>query len=596
MLGCAMGRFPVVEKEIVSEDKRKPVLDEQTLGKLLEAAYVLQEHNRELQEMELGLSQKRDQIEAEDISSAISHSNAPPPTPETASPADYTLTLARIVETQHQIQLRQLDLESAMCLVTERLVQIARASGAAIGILEGKKLRYRAATGHLTLASGTVVPMEKALCLACIRTGQAIRCEDVNPEFLLDSEECRRRGIQSMIAVPIFHDGEVVGGLELYYPTTQAFTDQDVHTCQLMAGLVTEALARDEEVTLKKSRATERAAMLEALEKLKPNLAALTDKPAARDALARNSSVSTVACRKCGHNLVGEEQFCGNCGTPRSSGYEAPSMQSKVASLWHMQEALKKDKGGEIEEGLAAEDEPFTEADIAHLEKSIADSLQLQMPELFEAVEMRGDDAANSSKPDNTPISAEFEDSVLLDLEAPLEVGSEEQSETQTSTALTKSARGTAWSSAASARDFLEQLAPAQRPGALARFWNSRRGDIYLAVAVLLVAAVLRWGIMSDRSVSATGNPNVAAGHRKPAPDADLSMFDRMLIRLGLAEAPPAPEYRGNPDVQVWVDLHTALYYCPGSDLYGKTPKGQFTSQRNAQLDQFEPAYRKTCD
>jgi hypothetical protein len=271
-------------------------------------------------------------------------------------------------------------------------------------------------------------------------------------------------------------------------------------------------------------------------------------------------------------------------------------MQSKVASLWHMQEALKKDKGGEIEEGLAAEDEPFTEADIAHLEKSIADSLQLQMPELFEAVEMRGDDAANSSKPDNTPISAEFEDSVLLDLEAPLEVGSEEQSETQTSTALTKSARGTAWSSAASARDFLEQLAPAQRPGALARFWNSRRGDIYLAVAVLLVAAVLRWGIMSDRSVSATGNPNVAAGHRKPAPDADLSMFDRMLIRLGLAEAPPAPEYRGNPDVQVWVDLHTALYYCPGSDLYGKTPKGQFTSQRNAQLDQFEPAYRKTCD
>jgi hypothetical protein len=27
--------------------------------------------------------------------------------------------------------------------------------------------------------------------------------------------------------------------LELYYPTAHAFTDQDVHTCQLMAGLVT---------------------------------------------------------------------------------------------------------------------------------------------------------------------------------------------------------------------------------------------------------------------------------------------------------------------------------------------------------------------
>jgi hypothetical protein len=73
-------------------------------------------------------------------------------------------------------------------------------------------------------------------------------------------------------------------------------------------------------------------------------------------------------------------------------------------------------------------------------------------------------------------------------------------------------------------------------------------------------------------------------------------MFDRMLISLGLAEAPPAPEYKGNPDTQVWVDLHTALYYCPGADLYGKTPKGKVTSQRDAQLDQFEPAYRKTCD
>jgi hypothetical protein len=69
-----------------------------------------------------------------------------------------------------------------------------------------------------------------------------------------------------------------------------------------------------------------------------------------------------------------------------------------------------------------------------------------------------------------------------------------------------------------------------------------------------------------------------------------------MLISMGLAEAPPTPESKGNPETQVWVDLHTALYYCPGADLYGKTPKGRFTSQRDAQLDQFEPAYRKACD
>jgi GAF domain-containing protein len=602
-----MGRFPLVDKEIVSEEKDKPVLDEQTLAKLLEAAYVLQEHNRELQEMELGLELKRNQIEAAERSSPAPDAPKNQET-EPVAHADYTFTLAKIVETQHQIQVRHLELESAMSLVAERLVQIARASGAAIGILEGKKLRYRAASGTLTLAAGTDVPMDKALCVACLRTGQVFRCADVNPEFLLDTEECRRRGIQSMIAVPVFHDGDVAGGLELYYPTTQAFTEQDVHTCQLMAGLITEALARDEEVTWKKSLATERAVMLEALEKLKPNLAALIDKPSAKDSGANAgtpataASSSTVSCRKCGHTIVGEEQFCGNCGTPRSSDYEAPSMQSKVASLWHMQEAMRKTSPADpAHDGAIPPKSRANLADPQEEEKSsLADSIEEQMPELFEPAEMP---LSNKSNPTESvgPISAEFEDSVLSDLEIPLNASGEngeDEIPLAQATALAKPDRTAAWSSAASAREFLEQLAPAQRSGTLARFWANRRGDIYLAIAVLLVGAVIRWGIWSNHSVSATGRstPAAAAAHRKPNPEAELSMFDRMLISLGLAEAPPVPEYKGNPDTQVWVDLHTALYYCPGADLYGKTPKGKFTSQRDAQLDQFEPAYRKTCE
>ena len=51
----------------------------------------------------------------------------------------------------------------------------------------------------------------------------------------------------------------------------------------------------------------------------------------------------------------------------------------------------------------------------------------------------------------------------------------------------------------------------------------------------------------------------------------------------------------GNPNTQVWVDVHTALYYCPGSELYGKTADGKFATQRDAQQDQFEPANRKAC-
>ena len=154
------------------------------------------------------------------------------------------------------------------------------------------------------------------------------------------------------------------------------------------------------------------------------------------------------------------------------------------------------------------------------------------------------------------------------------------------------------WSSAASVRRFLDQIAGKKRPGGLIQFWNTRRGDIYLGIAIILVLCVVRWAIWSNHSVATPAPPPTAAttSRPKPSPSADLSLFDRMLINLGLAEAPEVPVDKGNPSVQVWVDLHTALYYCPGNELYGKTPKGKFTTQREAQLDQFEPAYRKACN
>ena len=55
-------------------------------------------------------------------------------------------------------------------------------------------------------------------------------------------------------------------------------------------------------------------------------------------------------------------------------------------------------------------------------------------------------------------------------------------------------------------------------------------------------------------------------------------------------ERQPA-ENKGNPDTPVWIDLHTALYYCPGSDLYGKTPKGRIASQRDAQLESYRHGF-----
>jgi hypothetical protein len=586
-----------LENRTVSEEKNKPVLDEQTLAKLLEAAFVLQEHNRELRELELCMELKREQVEAEDRNHSAQNPLAPARKPsDTAPPYDYTLTLGKIVETQHHIQVRRLELEDALKLVAERVLEMGSATGAAVGTIDGKTVRYRAVAGRGTPPSRSIVPVAKSMFVPCLKTGQVFRCSDVTSEFLLDADECKRRGIQSLIAVPIFHDGGVAGGLELYYDSADAFTEQEVHTCQLMAGLVTEALARDEEATWKKSLANERAAMLEALEKLQPNLAALVERPAVRNVSAsvpEPAATRHFSCRKCGHQLMSEEQFCGQCGTPRAGDYEPPSMQSKVASLWHMQESQKKESATEGPKSAANNAES---AGAVHPEFSRADALQQQVPDLFTTTDLELSDVEATELP---ALQSAEQMRGVEDEEISGDAEEEAGDEPGASQALVKPTltHPADWSSAATAREFLEQLASGNQPGGLVRFWNTRRGDVYLAIAVVLVACVIRWGIWSDHSIKASGSPETTATtQRKPAPDAGLPFFDRMLIQLGLAEAPQTPEDRGSPGVQVWVDLHTALYYCPGTDLYGKTSKGKFTTQREAQLDQFEPAYRKTCN
>jgi hypothetical protein len=271
-------------------------------------------------------------------------------------------------------------------------------------------------------------------------------------------------------------------------------------------------------------------------------------------------------------------------------------MQSKVASLQRMQEAkqhkVRTPANGvrhqplaskhDLEHDLEEEEEPTSEDDV--LRRLAASQVRAQPHNIDDPWASAGPAGERTEDPPSQPEAGPPIEQQGLEIHA-------------TETGLTKADGAIAWSSAAKARNFLEELAVSQNRSEFGSFWNTRRGDIYLAVAIILMAGVIRWGIWSSHSVNATGRTGAAGeSHRRQIPDADLSVFDRLLISVGLAEAPDAPEYKGNPETQVWVDLHTALYYCPGADLYGKTPKGKFKSQRDAQLDQFEPAYRKACD
>jgi ribosomal protein L40E len=124
-----------------------------------------------------------------------------------------------------------------------------------------------------------------------------------------------------------------------------------------------------------------------------------------------------------------------------------------------------------------------------------------------------------------------------------------------------------------SSRPLLKQLADLR---VTLRF---RRADLYLGAAVFVAALALLW--------PAAGTPQRTA----------LGPWERALVTLGIAEAPaPVVHLQGDPGIEVWVDPHTALYYCAGEEPYGKTPNGRLTSQHDAQLDRFEPANRSACE
>jgi GAF domain-containing protein len=586
----------------VTDHEKKPVLDEQTFERLLEAAYVLQEHNRKMRELEKSVESQSERLRQQDSANQVPLEQSNVKSEKTSrSDSDYTLTLAEIVEAQRQIQTHHLELEKALAVVAETVAKITGGTGAAIGILEGTTVHYRAGAGAPALPVGSEAPLETAVCAASLRTGQVIRCEDVNLEFLFDPELCRHRGIVSLVAVPIYREGDIIGALELYFDKTHGFAEQDIHTCQLMAGLVTEAIGREAQVTLKKSIAAERSTMLAAIERLQPSLAAWAEDAPAATASPSGSAPSAAKslCSKCGGKLLTEEQFCGKCGAPRAAEDGASSVISDLTSAWRMQPAdqdpvaamlLGRSLTATAKDmtSLASGHTPEPEAD---LEESSAGD-HLSMPSSLSDLEMRNPFPAQS------PAASANEDAMVASL--PPELQLDESPVQAPSSSLVKHQGDVVWSSAARARDFLESLSATRTPNALNRFWRSRRGDFYLAIAVILVLIVIRWGIWSNHSVGATGRGTSVSGSanraKQPAPDADLSTFDKILVGLGLAEAPDTPSYKGNPYTQVWVDLHTALYYCPGSDLYGKTPQGKLTSQRDAQLDQFEPANRKACE
>jgi GAF domain-containing protein len=521
-------------------------LDEESFTQLLAAACVVQEHQDRAREKAV------------------------------VPPSDFAQIISRIVDTQHLIQTRSLDAQAALDLIAAQMQKLSGAAGCAIGLLLNHVLHYKAAVGSASILLGFEIPEDVCLSARCLKKGEKLVSPLCEGDPQIDQAFRRRVKAQSLIAVPIYHEGTARGALEVFFRDVGAFSEGDVRACELMAGLVTEVMAQTAEQELKQELATERASVLLALEKLKPQLEELageaprTEKPAQSaptipaphptGVRVETEQLEGEQCPACGNALLEDPTGCSRCGWARNSDAQRPRMWGRLAKL------QPKDRPGAIAPG------PVLQSQARE-----AKTMAARAPFDFQSL---------------PPIDELLKTAAGPGEEAAVDVESDEDSSVESVAA---DGRGESpWSSAARAKDWLK--AHVQE-----KTWNF--GDVSLGLSAVVFLVVLIWGLWPQEKPEARPAPQAQAAmqgpviRRRPKPKPpELTLFERALIGLGLAEPPPAPQYMGNPAVKVWVDLQTALYYCPGTDLYGSTGKGKYTTQADAQQDQFEPAYRKPCD
>ena len=525
-------------QQLTSSPRRK-LLDEGSFQELLAAAFVLQQHNE--------------------------HSNG--------ATADPTEILSEIVRIRRSIRAGKLNLVETARLISEQVQKYAQADGVAIGIVADEELIYLAAIGMAAHDIGRRITLDSSLAAHCIRTKVTFRSVRTQDDPRMFSSLGDQTGVKSFIAVPVDYENKVVGALEARFRTPNAFRDDDVRACELLAVLVKEVIARAgqpqpvQEVKLdsdlgdqialsgkadaiagtavtqhpdepRETPATDSALAPQLFSP--PRILPVTEAneiviaPTIESGADKTTATDKQPCRGCGQHLAQDELFCGKCGTEKIGNPDGP-LQSKWASLWFMNEARRtaeksNDASVQIDEGEHSVWEPQDSAKARDLSLEKPQSMALEA--IGSAIEVQ--DGATTTEAAKSLVRLEW----------------------------------------------LPDVASSPSESWLRHQWRVNRANFYLAGASLLLIAALSIPALD------AGNPS----------SPQLSLFDRVLVGLGIAEAPDTPVYRGNPDTPVWVDLHTALYYCPGSDLYGKTDGGKIATQRSAQMDQFEPAHRKACN
>ena len=154
-----------------------------------------------------------------------------------------TLRLNEIITTQYKLAEAVFDHDAFITLVMDRMTLLTRANGVIFEVIDGDEMVYKAATGTVAPYVGMRLEMQNSLSGLCILSREVLSCNDTEEDPRVNLAACRRVQARSMVVAPLFNAGKPVGVLKIMSQQPHAFSERDVQTLQLMAGLIGAAIA-----------------------------------------------------------------------------------------------------------------------------------------------------------------------------------------------------------------------------------------------------------------------------------------------------------------------------------------------------------------
>jgi hypothetical protein len=456
---------------------------------------------------------------------------------------DTAEVLAEMAEIQSLVLAGEFNLGAAAKLITDRTLKITAAAGVSISVVSDGYLDCVAESGMPAAVPGSSLASHSLVATERLKAGEIFASDEAQKDIRMDGPLCVRLGVGSLVAAPLFRFGEIAGLIEARWGWANGFRDSDVAACKLMAGLTTGMLERQSLPAKVANDPPQQAstAVAEASDDpttvSKRSAAGPSTEVAETQEVADIPDSATVSSQDTTNTLA---QSCRVCGRPfgADEAFCGHCSMPRAAAV----------PSNELQSKWAS---------LWYIQRA-QDTLQ-----------------EREQRPTSIPVEAPR----IVDAEPPALLDSAPGS--LSTATLPDNSQFSYFEPTATERGTGLQIENFDYVSHWSRVVRALRDRLRVKdVLLIAIAATLAFGVVSAW----------------PSSGGQLTWFQSMLVRLGWAQTTPhAPTYTGNPQINVWIDEQNALYYCEGSDLYGKTPEGRFVTQREAQVQHFEPAAGLAC-